>query len=470
MRRPLRWPHAGQPVAAAGHVVPLEHDRPGDLRKRQRQHGEVYARQPHAEPAIEQRTARGHQGAEHQRGLHRQIQMPHQQGRAIRAQTKVRRVAKRVHAARAENEMQAGRKQRRDRHVGEQHRRVAFLAHHQRQAEEHQQQGDPGRGGAASGRAHRQLIGRRVARERLRLAHQAPGPPDQHRGHHQKLHHQREFGERNLHTENLLQPKPDAHGLQLGNQQRRDKRTGNAAHAAHHHHDKRRADREHVHLQTCGFARQLQRAAQTRQQRAQGKHRREQPGLIHAQRAHHLAVLCGRAHQSAETGLGEQQMQTQQDQRTHGDQQQVVGRELPPEDFHRAFKTDGARAEQLLGSPDPERRILDDQHQRKRGEQLKQLGGLVDAPQQQHFGQRAQRAAHQRCQQQRGPETDVRRKQVHAGIGDERAQHVERAMRKVDAARDTKDQRQPDGYQEQRRGAGKAVEQLREQARKAHAE
>ena len=48
---PARRPDADQAVAAAGERVPLEHHRPGDLRERERQHGEVHARQPHAEPA-----------------------------------------------------------------------------------------------------------------------------------------------------------------------------------------------------------------------------------------------------------------------------------------------------------------------------------------------------------------------------------------------------------------------------------
>ncbi|MPN30844.1 hypothetical protein SDC9_178315 [bioreactor metagenome] len=74
----------------------------------------------------------------------------------------------------------------------------------------------------------------------------------------------------------------------------------------------------------------MQRAAQARQQRAQCKHRREQPRLVHAQRAHHLAVLRGGAHQRAEASFGEQQVQGQQHQRPHGDQQQVIRGKLPP--------------------------------------------------------------------------------------------------------------------------------------------
>ncbi len=55
-----RRPDADQAVAAAGDLVPLEHDRPDDLRERERQHREVDAGQAHREPAEQQRAGQRH--------------------------------------------------------------------------------------------------------------------------------------------------------------------------------------------------------------------------------------------------------------------------------------------------------------------------------------------------------------------------------------------------------------------------
>ena len=50
-------------------------------------------------------------------------------------------------------------------------------------------------------------------------------------------------------------------------------------------------------------------------------------------------------------------------------------------------------------------------------------------------------------------------------VADERAQHVERAMREVDDAHDAEDQRQPNAEKEQQRGLRQCVQALRDQER-----
>ena len=283
----------------------------------------------------------------------------------------------------------------------------------------------------------------------MRFAHQTPGPPDQHGGHHQKLHHQRELGKRDFHACDLLHAQPDAHGLDFRNQERRNKGTRNAAHTTYHHHYKGCANGGHVHLQTGWFARQLQGACQACEQRAQRKHGREQPGLVHTQCAHHFAVLRGGAHQRAKAGARQQQVQAQQHEWPHGDEQQVIGRELAAQQLNRTLQTRCTRAKQFFRAPQPQGGILDHQHQRKRGQQLKQLRRFVDAAQQADFRQRTEYAAHQWREQQRRPEADDGLQHFHAGKGQIRTQHEEGAMRKVDDARDAKNQRQAHGHQKQ---------------------
>ena len=89
-------------------------------------------------------------------------------------------------------------------------------------------------------------------------------------------------------------------------------------------------------------------------------------------------------------------------ERADDDQEQVVGRERLAEDVDRAGQARRARAEQVLRAPDPQRGVLDDQHQREGGEQLEQLGRAVDAAQQQHLDQRAEHADRERREQHAG--------------------------------------------------------------------
>ena len=66
-RRPFRRPDAENAVVAAGHLDPLERDRPDDLREGQRQHREIDAGQSHAEPAEHRGAETAQQRAEQQR-------------------------------------------------------------------------------------------------------------------------------------------------------------------------------------------------------------------------------------------------------------------------------------------------------------------------------------------------------------------------------------------------------------------
>ena len=223
-----------------------------------------------------------------------------------------------------------------------------------------------------------------------------------------------------------------------------------------------------VHLQRRGLARQLQCATQSSQHRAQRKHGREQPGLVDAQGAHHLAVLRSRTHQRAKPGAREQQPDCAQHQRTDHDEEQVVAGELPPQQAHGTRKARRARAQQFVGAPEPQHRVLDDQHQGKRGQQLEQLGRLVDAAQQHHLDQRPQHANDQRGQRQGHPEAQGTAQALDQRVRDVDAHHEERAMGKVHDAGHAKDQRQTRRHEEQRRRARQPVDELDDETRKTH--
>ena len=151
-------------------------------------------------------------------------------------------------------------------------------------------------------------------------------------------------------------------------------------------------------------------------------------------------------------------MKREENQRPERDQQQVVRRELAAGDRDRAFEAGRARPEAIFRAPEPQREILEEQHQRESREQLQQLGRAVDPAQEHGLDERASRRDERRGRRDARPEAD-RWRERHGGI---HAQHVKRAVREVDDARDAEDQRQPGGDQEQRRSVGQAVQELQQ--------
>ena len=135
------------------------------------------------------------------------------------------------------------------------------------------------------------------------------------------------------------------------------------------------------------LARYLQRAASAGEQRAEREHCGEQPFLIDAERTRHLPVLGRGAHQRSPARARQKEVEGDENEGAEHDQKQVVLREPVPDDRHRRVEAGGARAEQVLGAPDPEREVLDDEHEREGGEQLQQFGGGVEAAQHKHLDQ-----------------------------------------------------------------------------------
>ena len=173
-------PDADQPVVAAGEVVPLEDDGVDDLGERQREHGQVDAGQAHAEPAEQQRASQRHHRRHRERHAHRHGEMLDGEPGAIGAEPEIGGVAERHHAARAHDEVQAGREQCEAKNLDQQELGVA--ADHRRQ----QQQGEHDRAGCepralASRPQHRlrsmRCLGRELRRCRAGPRAAPPAPP-----------------------------------------------------------------------------------------------------------------------------------------------------------------------------------------------------------------------------------------------------------------------------------------------------
>ena len=149
-------------------------------------------------------------------------------------------------------------------------------------------------------------------------------------------------------------------------------------------------------------------------------------------------------------------------------QECVVGRQPAAEDFDGAAQSRGPRPEQIRCSPQPQRRVVDDEHQRKGGEELKQLRGGVNAPEQEDLDQCADDGNNNRADDDAAPEADAaadRRRQRDGEVG---PQHVERAMRHVDDARDPEDEGKSCRDEEQSGCDGETVHGLKGEACQIH--
>ena len=210
-----------------------------------------------------------------------------------------------------------------------------------------------------------------------------------------------------------------------------------------------------------GLARDLQRAAETGEQRAKRKDGGEQHRLIDSERAQHLAVFGRGAHQPAETRAREHRMQHDQHQRRNRDQENIVARHAPAENFNGAAQAGCARTEQVLRSPQPQRRVVDDQKQREGGEKLKQFRRGIEPPQQQYLDQSADDADGDGARDDAAPVAERAVEPRRQRDGDIGPQHVERAVRDIDDARDAEDERKPGRDEEQTGCRSKTVERLK---------
>src|SRR5262249_45091662 len=130
----------------------------------------------------------------------------------------------------------------------------------------------------------------------------------------------------------------------------------------------------------------------------------------------------------------------------------------------------GARAEPVLRSPRIQRDVAYDQHDAKRRRKLQEFRRAVEALEQQTLDGSADERDGKRRKHDGAPEAcEATAERTDQGPGDVGAQHVERAVREIDDARDSKNQRQPRGDKEERRRAGEAVQELREERGERHA-
>ena len=387
--------------------VPLEHDRPDDLREGERQHRQVDAREADAEPAEDERAERGEQRREHERRLHRQPERLEAERRAVGAEAEVGGVAERMHSRRAHQEVQAGGEQDGDQDVDHQHDRVRRRAGEEarRARAPAARRRRPGARRAAA--AERRLDARpRRAPRACGLPNRPRRSPDEHHRHHQELGDERQLAERERRAEDVDRAGGDAERLDHRDQHRGDEGAADRAHAADDDHHEDLADQRQVEVEVGRLVRHLQGAAERGEEGAEREHRREEPALVDAERADHLAVLRRGAHEQAPAGSLQQQPERAEDDRADEDREHVVARERLAEDVDRALQRRRLRAEQVFRAPGAQRRVADDEDEREGREQLVQLGRRVEPAQDQDLDQRAERGDGERRDQHAAPEAE----------------------------------------------------------------
>ena len=373
-------------------------------------------------------------------------------------------MAERHHAGRPHDEMQRDREQGEADDVGQQDRRIAIgdPGH-----DEEQRQPDQRKAPGRHGKGRRGLGGDALGR--LRPPQQAIGPHDQHQRHDQEFDDQSQLGEGDLDAEPGDRADADAEGLGDADDHRRQEGAADAAEPAHDGDDEGVGDDGEIELEVGGLARDLQGPAQPRQHRAHEEDRGEKLGLVDAQSAHHLAILCGGPHQRAPARSRQQQPDCGQHHRTDRDQEQIIGRHALAHDLDGVGQARCPRAHEIFGAPGEQRDVLDHQDDGEGRQKLEKLGRAVDPPQHQQLDQDTDQPHRQGREHDRAPEAQgCAAQQLDQRIGAVEAQHVERTVREVHDPRDAEDQRQAGRHQEQRRGGGQPVQELDEDGGEGH--
>ena len=182
------------------------------------------------------------------------------------------------------------------------------------------------------------------------------------------------------------------------------------------------------------FARQFKRAAERGEENSKREHAGEQPALIDAKRRDHFAVLrCG-AHQNPPPCAAQQEQDNNESQRSERNQQQIICRERLAEEIERSLQSRRPPPEQVAWPPDQHDQILDHERDAEGQEQLEQLVRPIDAAKQGHFNDGPDPSHDQRRKDDSRPETKIAGKMLGQRETDIGAEHIKRAMGKIDDA------------------------------------
>ena len=277
-------------------------------------------------------------GASGSAELHRRAEMAQRQRGAIGAEPEIGGMAEADEAAGADQEMQREGEQAEDHDLGCDLQGIGVAEQRQQHQDGKRCERDRllGRAPRPEPAADRGDMG---AGRRLGAAEKAVRAQHEHDAHEQEHEDERD-----------LREDQDAEGVELADDEGGEERARDRAHAADDGDDEGLGDDVEVHMRDRRRLRDLQRAAEAGQERAEEQRAGEQQRLVDAERADHLAVLRRGAHQDAEAGLVHEQPEQPEHDRAGGDQHELVGREAPAEDLDRRAKP-GARGPRMSCGP-----------------------------------------------------------------------------------------------------------------------
>jgi hypothetical protein len=260
-----------------------------------------------------------------------------------------------------------------------------------------------------------------------------------------------------------LRQQPDAERMQYTDRQRRPERAGDRTESTNDDHDEGLNKDRQIHLKVDCLARNLQRAAEAGQARAEREHRREQQPFVDAERSGHLPVLRRRAHDRAPAGALEEPPEQREHQRSDRGQQQVVFGNQRAANADRAFQAGRPRRKPFLRPPERQHGVLHDQRHAEGRQQLEDLRRRVDPSQHHYLDHDANGGDHERRENEPAEKPEgCRRQRGRHRRRDVGTKHVKRAVREVDDTRDAEDQCQPGADEEQRRAVRESREELTE--------
>ena len=194
----------------------------------------------------------------------------------------------------------------------------------------------------------------------------------------------------------------DPQRLEDAEEDRPHQRAEDVAHPADHHHHERLDDDGGIHHRGERLARDLERSRHAGQPRSDDEHAGEEPGLVDAQRARHLAIGGRGADQDPPPGVVQDPPQTQGHRRSERQDGKIVGGNELAQHENRPVQAGRLEAHPMLRPPEEPHHVAEDQHQREGEEQLVQLrrpihpaqeSDLHDPAEERHAERREQHAA-----------------------------------------------------------------------------
>jgi hypothetical protein len=199
-------------------------------------------------------------------------------------------------------------------------------------------------------------------------------------------------------------------------------------------------------------------AAKSGQRRAQHEGAEKDAADVDPHRLDHFRIVDAGADQRAETGLVQQQPEGHEHQDAERQHEDAILRIHYGADPHRAAERLRDRHRKRVAAPDHEAEIVEHKGDAERQQHLPQFDTANERQQ-----AAIQQPTEYRNRRHRGQDAEQKTAAgLRRGIADEAADQIERAMREINDAQQPEDQGETGRHDEQQRGKGEAIENLKQ--------